>query len=61
MNADRTTGVAADLSAGARLPDLVWWGVGLLGAGAVLLLIGSVLLVSGARSHPRRSDHDPAP
>jgi Domain of unknown function (DUF4389) len=61
MNADRTSGVAADLSAGARLPDLVWWSVGLLGAGAVLLVIGSLMLFSGARSRPRRSDPDPAP
>jgi hypothetical protein len=61
MTTDRTSGVSADLSIGARLPDLGWWSVGILGAGAVLLLIGSVMLVSGARSRPGRSDHDPAP
>jgi hypothetical protein len=59
MNADRTTGVTADLSAGARLPDLAWWSVGVLGAGVGLLLIGSLLLVSGARSRSPRSDHEP--
>jgi hypothetical protein len=53
--------VTADLSVGARLPDLGWWGVGLLIGGAVLLVIGSVMLVSAVRNRPRRSGPDPAP
>jgi hypothetical protein len=60
MNADRTSGVTADLSIGARLPDLVWYGVGLLAAGGGLLVIAGVLLISAARSRPRRSGPDPA-
>ena len=53
MNADARRGVRADLSVGARLPDLNWLGVGLLGLGAILLAGGVALLYAGVR-RPRR-------
>jgi hypothetical protein len=40
MNADGSGNVRTDLAIGARLPHLLWIGIGVLGAGAVLLLVG---------------------
>ncbi|SNS10846.1 protein of unknown function [Geodermatophilus saharensis] len=55
MRADGGAGVAADVRAGATLPGLTWFSVGLLGVGAVLLLVGGLLIglaVHGARPLP---------
>ncbi len=41
MNADGSGDVRADLAIGARLPHLLWIGIGVLGAGALLLLVGA--------------------
>jgi uncharacterized protein DUF4389 len=42
MNANGSAGVHADMAIGARFPHLLWIGVGVLGAGALLLLLGGV-------------------
>jgi hypothetical protein len=44
MNADGSAGVAADVSAGAEAPFLVWLAVGLLVLGVLLLLASALLL-----------------
>jgi len=48
MNADGSPGVSADLAVGARVPHLGWIGVALLGAGGVLLLVGSAAIYAAA-------------
>jgi hypothetical protein len=50
MNADGSTGVHTDLAVGARLPHLLWIGVGALVGGAILLLIGGAGLYAALRS-----------
>ncbi len=55
MRADGGAGVAADVRAGATLPGLTWFSVGLLGVGAALLLVGGLLIglaVHAARPLP---------
>jgi hypothetical protein len=39
MNANGSAGVRADLAIGARFPHLLWIGIGVLGGGALLLLL----------------------
>ena len=47
MNPNGATGIRAELSIGARLPHLLWIGVGALAGGVLLLLLAGHL--------PRRS------
>jgi hypothetical protein len=49
MAADAGRGVDTDLSVGATFPDLDWLSGSLLGAGALLLLVGGTLIYLGAR------------
>jgi hypothetical protein len=54
MNADGRPGVAVGADLGARLPDLVWIALGVLAAGAVVL-VGGGLLIAGALRGRRAS------
>ncbi len=54
MNADSSRKVSVDAQLGARVPSLRWFAIGLLGAGALALLIGGGLFYFGAR----RPRHD---
>ncbi len=49
MNADSSAGVHADLAIGARFPHLLVIGIGVLGAGALLLLLGGAGLYAAVR------------
>src|SRR5918999_1824982 len=49
MNADASPGIAADVSVGAEVNFLTWLAIGLLVAGAILLLGGAGLIYLGAR------------
>ncbi len=52
MNADGQPGIDAGADLGARLPALPWIALGLLTAGAVFA-VGGTLLIVGARRHQR--------
>ena len=49
MNADATRGVRADVSVGARIPLILWLGIGLLCAGGLFAVGSGVLTYLGAR------------
>ena len=53
MNADGSSGVAADISAGAKLPFLTALGWSAVGGGGVLLIAAATLAVLGVRP-PRK-------
>lgn len=60
MNADASPAVAAAVSLGARFDILYPIGVGLTAGGVVLLAVGILLIVLGAR-RPRRASYDYPP
>lgn len=49
MNASAKRGVIADVEIGARIPNLIWFGVGFLVAGLLLLALGGFLVYLGVR------------
>ena len=49
MNNDSTRGVSADMSIGAELDSVLWIGIGLLGAGALLAACSALAITGGAR------------
>ena len=57
MNVNGSAGVHTDLAIGARVPHLLWIGIGTLTAGALLLLLGASGLYAAVRRrrlHPSR-------
>jgi hypothetical protein len=44
MNADGSAGVHADVAIGGRFPNLVWFGIGGIIGGALLLVLGGVAI-----------------
>jgi hypothetical protein len=61
MRADGARGVAADVSAGARVPFLAPAGWGALGGGVVLLGFAALFLYLGVRSSPTPPPAAPSP
>jgi hypothetical protein len=53
MNADGTSAVRARVSVAAKVPLLLWLGIGLLSGGAVLAAAGGALIFFGTRRRPR--------
>ena len=49
MNADGSRGVTAELTVGAKLGFLLWLGIALLTAGAILLFSGGAMILGGTR------------
>jgi hypothetical protein len=49
MNADGSRGVKTEVSVGARMPNLLWIGLGLLGGAVIALILGVGLIYGGAR------------
>jgi hypothetical protein len=52
MNADGSAGVDADVSAGAKVPYALWFGIGFVLAGALLFFGAALMIVSGRRRKP---------
>jgi hypothetical protein len=61
MNRDGTPGVQAEARAGATVPALTWVSVGLLLAGALLLLAGLVLMIAAASAARPQPPAGPTP
>ena len=64
MNADGSSGVAVEMTFGARIGWLLWASIGMLIGGAILLAVGSLLIYLGARPSeppPRIPPGEPLP
>ena len=53
MNADGSRGVAAELSIGAELDPLIWFGIGLLVGGGLLAALAALAITAGIRRGSR--------
>jgi hypothetical protein len=53
MNPDGSAGVQAELAIGAELDPLLWIGIGVLAAGAFVLVLGALGIAFGARRAAR--------
>jgi hypothetical protein len=53
MNPDGTRDVRARVSVAAKMPFLLWFGIGLLSGGGVLAAAGGALIFFGTRQRPR--------
>jgi hypothetical protein len=53
MNADGTRDVRTRVSVAAKVPLLLWLGIGLLSGGGVLAAAGGALIFFGTRQRPR--------
>jgi hypothetical protein len=60
MNADGASGVVTDVSVGAEAGFLLWLGVGLLTAGAIVGVCGGALILFAARTGPARPGTSPS-
>ena len=49
MNADGSPGVSADVTAGAKIPWVIWAGIGLSALGSLLLALAARMIYSGSR------------
>jgi len=58
MNADGSPGVATRVSVGAKLPFVLWLGIGLVSGGGLLAVGGGLLIVAGARRRAASSTLD---
>ena len=52
MNVNGSAGVHTDLAIGARFPHLLWIGIGVVGGGALLLLLGGIAIYIAAARRP---------
>jgi hypothetical protein len=53
MNADASPGVRTDVSIGAKVPFVLWLGIGLLGIGVLVAVGGTAAIVVGTRTQRR--------
>ncbi len=54
MRPDGSAGVRAELAVGAELPQLLWFGIGALMAGGMLLIVGAGVIYAAVPRAPRR-------
>jgi hypothetical protein len=50
MNADAARGIQSDVSVGAKVPFILWLGVGVLGLGALVAVVSGVAIYFGVRT-----------
>jgi hypothetical protein len=61
MNADGSAGVSSTIDVGGKFPDLLWYGIGALGAAAVLLVVSGALIYGAVPKVRASADADDSP